>query len=113
MRPGSYSILVGLATSGELGTEEPVSLSFIFEGKGITDPIGPEILKQSERPFSRVGPDDPNYVYPGVVSPDPFIVTAGQDVSVPAGSIIAPNFVHANAWYWYDSWLVKEVPALT
>ncbi len=113
VRPGSYSIFVSLATSDSVGIGNPVVLTYNLDGKGITDPIGPEILKPSERPFVKVGPNDPNYAYPGVVSPDPFIVTSGQNVSVPTGSIITPTYVNANAWYWYNGWLVKEVPALT
>jgi hypothetical protein len=111
VRPGSYSILVSLATS--TNGSNPISLDYRLDGKGITDPIGPEILKPSERPFKKAGPNDPNYVYPGVRSPDAFVVTSGNNVPTPPGTVIPPNFVNANAWYWYNGWLVKEVPPLT
>ena len=113
VRPGSYSIFVNMATDASVGVGNPQTLNYQIDGIGVTDPIGPEILSPAEKAFKKAGPNDPRYVYPGgTTTAKTFIVTQGQNVTTPPGSIIPPQFVTANAWYWYNGWLVREVPPM-
>jgi hypothetical protein len=102
-----------MATDASVGAGNPQTLNYQIDGVGVTDPIGPEILTPAEKPFKKAGPNDPRYVYPGgTTTAKTFIVTQGQNVTPPPGSIIPPRFVTANAWYWYNGWLVREVPPM-
>ncbi len=110
LRPGSYTIFVTLASSD---TSLVSSLNYTIKGIGITDPIGPEIVNPATKPFKKVGPNDPNYAYPGNrLSPDTFIVVNGNEGVTPENRMFEPRFVDPNAWYWYNSWLVDVVPDL-
>lgn len=110
LRPGSYTIMVSMASTD---TNLVSTLDYTIKGIGITDPIGPEIVNPATKPFKKVGPNDPNYAYPGNrVSPETFIVVNGNEGVTPTSRMFEPRFVDPNAWYWYTSWLVPVVPEL-
>lgn len=110
LRPGSYTVFVSLAAS-PIGPDK--QLNYTIDGVGITDPVGPEIIDPSKKPFQKAGPNDPNYVYPGNLhSPRTFVVVPGNPGVTPPSSIQAPPQVDANAWYWYRNWLTQNVPPM-
>jgi hypothetical protein len=112
LRPGSYTVFVSLAVAD--GAPTATSLSYVLKGIGITDPIGPELVNPSTKPFPRVRPGDPNYVYPGnVISPSTFVVVNSSATITPPSQLRPPPFVNSNAWYWYVPWLTSQVPRLS
>ncbi len=107
LRPGSYTIQVSLADN----TLDPISINYALDGTGITDPVGPELLDPSKKPFKKAGPGDPNYVYPGnILSPNTYITVNGNPGTTPQNQMQQPPFVDPNAWYWYPQWLTPTVP---
>ena len=110
LRPGSYTIFTSLASAANAPL---TTLSYTLSGIGITDPIGPSLVKPANKPFKPVSPTDPTYVYPGgQLSLNKFLVVGGNTGITPTNLLREPNFVDANAWYWYTSWLTENVPNL-
>ena len=110
LRPGSYTIFTSLASAANAPL---TTLSYTLSGIGITDPIGPSLVKPANKPFKPVSPTDPTYVYPGgQLSLNKFLVVGGNTGITPTNLLREPTFVDANAWYWYTSWLTENVPNL-
>lgn len=108
LRPGSYTILTSLATA----TNAPQSsIDYVLKGVDVVDPIGPELIDPSKKPFKKV--DGTTYVYPGNrLSPNTYLVVDGSPGITPDRLLSTPPSVDANAWYWYESWLTKRVPVM-
>ncbi|MBL8892466.1 MAG: matrixin family metalloprotease [Planctomycetaceae bacterium] len=108
LSPGSYTILTSLATSTD---SLFASIDYVLKGVDVTDPIGPELIDPSKKPFKKI--DGTTYVYPGNrLSPNTYLVVEGAPGITPDQLLSPPPTVDANAWYWYENWLTKRVPIM-
>jgi hypothetical protein len=106
LRPGSYAVRVNVTFPTESGVRPAAStFSYRIDGRGISDPTGPEIIDASNDPFAPCDKLSNDFCYPnGHRSSDPFIFVDMEEVT-PTNPPPDPGWMDVNQWYWVDDWL--------